>query len=242
MAYTRQTVVDATPSGDSVKQAVLDLDTDLTGAFTHLNELLTGLGLKLDASLRGSPDGVASLGSDGKIVRDQMPTSELPVGMIAAFGMQTLPADCSWIECDGSSLVCADYQDLFAAIGYAFGGAGLNFNLPDLRGRFLRGWNHTNGHDPDASARTGGDVVGSTQADVIKKHNHPVGDQDSGVSGIGSHPNTQGWNMPASIYNTYTQDFVVTGDTLSPSAFANVPQGTETRPANVAVMYCVKWR
>jgi len=28
MAYTRSTVIDATPSGDSVKQAVLDLDAD----------------------------------------------------------------------------------------------------------------------------------------------------------------------------------------------------------------------
>jgi len=37
MAYTRTTTVDAGPSGDTTKQAVLDCDTDLTGIFTHLN-------------------------------------------------------------------------------------------------------------------------------------------------------------------------------------------------------------
>lgn len=39
MAYTRTTVIDASPSGDSVKQAVLDLDADLTSAFDGLNQL-----------------------------------------------------------------------------------------------------------------------------------------------------------------------------------------------------------
>lgn len=37
MAFTRTTTINSAPGGDSVKQAVLDLDTDLTGAFGHLN-------------------------------------------------------------------------------------------------------------------------------------------------------------------------------------------------------------
>ncbi len=39
MAYTRTTTIDASPTGDTAKQAVLDLDTDLTGAFAGLNSL-----------------------------------------------------------------------------------------------------------------------------------------------------------------------------------------------------------
>lgn len=35
--YTRTTAVDSAPGGDSVKQAILDLDTDLTGAFSNAN-------------------------------------------------------------------------------------------------------------------------------------------------------------------------------------------------------------
>lgn len=37
MSYTRETVVDSNPGGDSVKQACLDLDTDLSNIFDHLN-------------------------------------------------------------------------------------------------------------------------------------------------------------------------------------------------------------
>lgn len=39
MAFTRTTTINSAPGGDSTKQAVLDLDTDLTGAFGHLNTL-----------------------------------------------------------------------------------------------------------------------------------------------------------------------------------------------------------
>lgn len=39
MSYTRTTTINSAPGGDSTKQAVLNLDTDLTGAFTHLNTL-----------------------------------------------------------------------------------------------------------------------------------------------------------------------------------------------------------
>lgn len=39
MSFTRTTTVDASPTGDSVKQAVMDVDADLTNAFTHLNTL-----------------------------------------------------------------------------------------------------------------------------------------------------------------------------------------------------------
>ena len=37
MSYARTTTVDPSPSGDTVKQAILDVDTDLTGSFTNLN-------------------------------------------------------------------------------------------------------------------------------------------------------------------------------------------------------------
>lgn len=37
----------------------------------------------------------------------------------------------------------ATYPDLFAAIGYTYGGAGANFNVPDTRGRFVLGKNNT---------------------------------------------------------------------------------------------------
>ena len=44
-----------------------------------------------------------------------------------------------FIECDGRSLDKALYGDLFAVIGYTYGGSGANFNVPDYRNRKLTG-------------------------------------------------------------------------------------------------------
>jgi microcystin-dependent protein len=46
-----------------------------------------------------------------------------------------IPAPSGWELCEGQSLDTAVYPDLFAVIGYTYGGSGSTFNLPDLRGR-----------------------------------------------------------------------------------------------------------
>jgi microcystin-dependent protein len=40
-----------------------------------------------------------------------------------------------WLKCDGTGYATATYPDLFAAIGYTYGGSGATFNVPDIRGR-----------------------------------------------------------------------------------------------------------
>ena len=248
MAYTRTTVIDATPSGDSVKQAVLDLDADLTGAYDGLNQLQASLALKINQSEYDQPSGVPRLDTSGKIKTSQLPgtRADLPLGMIAAFGMEALPSDSNWLECNGSELPIADYQSLYAAIGNAFGLAASpsNFTLPDLRGEFPRGWDHGRGKDPDAASRTGGDRVGSTQGDIIKKHCHPTGGVVGTAAGGTGVTDAQAWdNGP---YNYGTVDFAHTTDknvgSLDADPFYGRARGNETRPVNMAVMYCIKWR
>lgn len=56
------------------------------------------------------------------------------VGEIIPFAGETSPIS-RWLRCDGASLVRADYPDLFAVIGTAYGSVdGTHFNIPDLRG------------------------------------------------------------------------------------------------------------
>lgn len=45
----------------------------------------------------------------------------------------------SFMICDGSALDKNEYPELFAVIGYIFGGSDDTFNIPDLRGRTLVG-------------------------------------------------------------------------------------------------------
>lgn len=117
-----------------------------------------------------------------------------PSGSIVAFG-GSVPPD-GWLLCDGSIVSRTEYATLFAAIAttHGAGDGATTFNLPDYRGRFLRGVDHGTGRDPDAATRTAahaggsiGDEVGSLEDDAYAKHAHAVTDpgHDHGVKDPG---------------------------------------------------------
>jgi microcystin-dependent protein len=150
----------------------------------------------------------------------------MPVGAIIPFAMSTPPT--GYLECDGSAVSRTTYAALFTAISddYGAGDGTTTFNLPDYRGQFLRGWAHEATTDPDKATRTdrgdgtGGDVVGSKQADAFKAHTHPI-------------PNS----------NDSTNDNIVkfSGQTTIKSGVTGSTGGSETRPTNINVMYCIKY-
>lgn len=82
-------------------------------------------------------------------------------GVIYTWPAETIPA--YTLECAGQSISRTTYAALFAAIGTRYGTAdGASFNVPDLRGEFIRGWDHGRGVDPNSSTRTnaGGGTIG----------------------------------------------------------------------------------
>jgi microcystin-dependent protein len=99
----------------------------------------------------------------------------IPTGTIIALGGPP-PAAVTpplWVSCDGSpyAMDTGPYADLGNVVSSNFGGDGTTvFNVPDLRGRFLRGTSHGTTRDPDSATRTAllqggntGDNVGSAQ-------------------------------------------------------------------------------
>ena len=66
-----------------------------------------------------------------------------PSGVIYPYAGANLTA--GWIWCDGTSYGTATYSSLFTALGYSYGGAGANFNVPDLRGRVGAGKDNMGG-------------------------------------------------------------------------------------------------
>lgn len=143
------------------------------------------------------------------------------------------PPDSTWLECNGQSITTAGYPDLFSRIGYTFGGAGANFNVPDFRGQFLRGWDHGAGNDPDAATRTNrgdgttGDNIGTKQDDATEAHNHGLENLDTGSGSIGV--------GGASVQQPGTGPSFSGGVTQSTT-------GNETRPKNINVMWIIKAR
>lgn len=58
------------------------------------------------------------------------------IGEIIPYAGATSPYPTKWFFCNGQSLSRADYPDLFAVIGTAYGTSDIShFNIPDLRGR-----------------------------------------------------------------------------------------------------------
>ena len=91
-------------------------------------------------------------------------------GFVMAYAMNS-SAPLGWLACDGSSVSTTTYANLFAALGYAYGGSGANFNLPDFRAMFLRGFDNSRG-----SGLPGHLAANAYQASYLVNHFHAVGD------------------------------------------------------------------
>lgn len=174
-----------------------------------------------------------------------------PTGAIIAFAGVAAPS--GWLLCDGSAVGRTQYAELFAIIGTSFGGGDSvnTFNLPDLRGRFLRGVDNGTGNDPDANARVAsqpggslGDTVGTLQYDAFQGHAHSYADPGhshdycsgafpGGVAFVG---------LPGSLGCGQTG---VSGTGISIQGPSDNGSGSprttiETRPINVSVNYIIK--
>jgi len=164
--------------------------------------------------------------------------SALPVGSVVAFPGEIPPP--GFLELDNSVKSSAVYPDLSAYLAGKFnkGDEGVgNFRLPESRGEFLRGWDHGRGVDAGRS-------VGSPQLDAMQGHYHaPIRNAGSGgatlVNSISSatvanmNPNTIGSPLVGTHVGAPSQDIVT-------PEFGVPRTAAETRPRNLAVMWCIK--
>ncbi|CAI0869544.1 Bacterial Ig-like domain (group 2) [Serratia marcescens] len=166
----------------------------------------------------------------------------LPVGIIAAWG-STVPPD-GWIEANGQAFDIAKNPKLHAV--YPSG------NVPDLRGRFVRGWAHGSGEDPEP-----GRGILSLQLPADMNHYHLIGraNADSGERGDDFTMPVRGQNWHGQSYgarefwcpdqfphfsqipNGQVGQSLASGNPVKydDSAGMNAPH-----PVNVALMYIVK--
>lgn len=110
---------------------------------------------------------------DASLVPEKTQRSLVPAGTIIQSASQATPQ--GYLKCNGASISRSDYQKLFKAIGTTFGSDDNNsFKLPDLRGRFVRGFSDGSSIDSDRG-------FGSSQEDDLKRHAHafPISYQGS---------------------------------------------------------------
>jgi microcystin-dependent protein len=171
-------------------------------------------------------------------------TGVLPTGTILTFISTTAPQ--GFLYCDGASYSTASYPELFAVIGYTFGGSGSTFRVPDFRGRFLRGMDNGAGRDPDKSGRTAmntggltGDNIGSLETDAFQGHWHKVYG-GVGTTGSGAWVNPSGTNATDSGPTGFS--WAMYAALLLPDSTHGTPRASsETRPINANVAYIIKY-
>ena len=181
-----------------------------------------------------------------------------PIGSVLSYVGTTAPQ--GWLICDGSPVSRQQYPALFVIMGtsHGSGDGSTTFNLPDYRGRFLRGVDGPDGsnadRDPDSSTRLasnpGGNAigVGSVQNDQFMFHSHLTvssitaisgaeGDLDSPVESISWYRanGSGGIGHPDHGYELGSRTEEPDVGKTSQSG------GTETRPKNSAVNFIIKY-
>ena len=182
----------------------------------------------------------------------------VPSGSVFCMAVATVPS--GYLECNGAAVSRTTYSVLFAVIGTAYGtGNGSStFNLPDLRGEFVRGFDNGKGTDSGRS-------IATSQSAQNASHNHSMS-----VSGTTSNPTptltgdvrriSEGYRAQGTASGVFTKELdgnnSITGSSsTSPvagfsmdaththtfSASGNTgDQGGEARPRNIAMMYVIK--
>jgi microcystin-dependent protein len=143
-----------------------------------------------------------------------------------------------WLIANGAELSRTVYAELFAAIGTAHGNGdgSTTFNLPDLRGEFIRGFD--NGRGVDA-----GRLFASAQTDAFQEHWHEHYAQAQNVDvtgGTDNAPNQRAafdWDTPMVDGSGRTP----TRNTIAAPGFGTPRTASETRPRNVALLGLIKY-
>ena len=183
----------------------------------------------------------------------------VPSGSVFCMAVATVPS--GYLECNGAEVSRTTYAVLFAVIGTAYGtGDGSStFNLPDLRGEFVRGFDNGKGTDSGRS-------IATSQSSQNAQHNHSMS-----VSGTTSNPTptltgdvrriSEGYRAQGTASGIFTKELDgnnnITGSsstspvagfsidaththTFSASGNTGNQGGNESRPRNVAMMYVIK--
>lgn len=160
-----------------------------------------------------------------------------PAGTVDYFANSTSPV--GYLECNGQAVSRTQYPELFTAISivYGAGNGTTTFNVPDLRGEFIRGADNGKGIDA-------GRVIGTGQpGTLIVGDFDPTPTPGSLYSASGSYQNLYGADpFDASSYSpTTTQAAYATSSVVAATAASLPGYFGITRPRNVALLPCIKY-
>lgn len=198
---------------------------------------------------------------------EQLKAELLPIGCILMYPSETIPS--GFLPCDGSELSKKAYPELYSLIRGIWGESKDSFFLPDLQGQFIRGWDKDGDVDPErkfGSIQKDSMQGHGHEVSVIEKlksesdgsHRHKVYYKSHDVS-----------SGVFSTYPVYEVSYSTTDETIPSDGSGTTYEGThshkikipkgflqikdpqssifgipriavETRPTNVALVFCIK--
>lgn len=205
----------AAQAGGALDAKIQELNSKIDNAVNKSNTALTGL---LSAVEQAKTSAIQAIEDKTRVIEEY----KVPIGTIIAMSSDYIPT--GYLLCNGSAVNRQTYSLLFAKIGTTYGeGDGTNtFNLPDLRGKFVRGL----GGNSDLLGKTQGDAIRNIQGEVDICHgdNNVTNGvfRDNGRKSRGRDGNE--WYSHSVIFDASTV----------------VPTANENRPLNMAMNYLIK--
>lgn len=201
--------------GGALDAKIQELNSKIDNAVNKSNTALTDL---LSAVEQAKTSAIQAIEDKTRVIEEY----KVPIGTIIAMSSDYIPT--GYLLCNGSAVNRQTYSLLFAKIGTTYGeGDGTNtFNLPDLRGKFVRGL----GGNSDLLGKTQGDAIRNIQGEVDICHgdNNVTNGvfRDNGRKSRGRDGND--WYSHSVIFDASTV----------------VPTANENRPLNMAMNYLIK--
>ena len=205
------------------------LGADATGAYAVNSKSNKVLYLKHDGNI--TYDDKRLLNADDLI-------GIIPSGAVMYFAGRTAPS--GWLKANGAAVSRTTYAALFAAIGttYGAGDGRSTFNLPDLRGEFLRGWDDGRGIDS-------GRAFGSAQSDAIRNIKGSL-EALYGSDRYALYTKAEG-AFTTDLDDGGNETFKSSGNNYANrkkrvvfDAGRSVPTADENRPRNISLLACIK--
>lgn len=205
----------AAQAGGALDAKIQELNSKIDNAVNKSNTALTDL---LSAVEQAKTSAIQAIEDKTRVIEEY----KLPIGSIIAMSSDYIPA--GYLLCNGSAVNRQTYSLLFAKIGTTYGeGDGTNtFNLPDLRGKFVRGL----GGNSDLLGKTQGDAIRNIQGEVDICH----GDNNV-TNGVFRDNGRKSRGRDGNEWYSYSVIF---------DASTVVPTANENRPLNMAMNYLIK--
>lgn len=222
----------ASINSQTYKAALLTMEigTASYGKFGVCSFTNTGGGIRMIGITKVEYANTSGVSANSKIV----PTPLYNIGDIKLVPYDDL--EDGWTEADGKLMPVDIFPELFARLGYRFGGdMATVFRVPDCRGEFFRCADSGRGIDP-------GRLLGTWQADSMKNHAHRL----ELLQGTGGIPD---WKIPDPTNNRGYTATASTAQTAKMAGFTDnklydgmnlIVDDLETRPRNLAMKAVIK--